>query len=499
MVEEAKAVKISQKAVASFQILSGNLTPATPWIPENVDKLEKIKDNTDWCKIVERCRYFYKRDPFASTVINKIVDISVNDLTLREKSSRKSLKTIFNATKPAVLAFLRNAALEYLISGLVIPEVEFAMADKTELERLGIKRFEELLLPSSMWLRDPTLMKIKSPLIGGKVSYFMKIPEEVKIFILNEGKYGDGTEDKELYAKLVKEMPEFIAAVKAGKLEVLLDNPLVLRYRTITGSPYPIPYLMSSIESLEHKRNLRRMDYSIASRVITAILLVKLGSDEFPLTEDNEDQLEKLKQEMLWRESKTQRDVEKVFQLFGNHTLTVEWVFPEVSALLDEAKYKNINSDIAVGLGFPRIMVTGETEKSFTSDPDIATVSPLHTMRRIQEALIPIASEIFEVIAKENGFSGDITVKFRPINMMSVTTFVQGLASVYSSGNLSREEYTAAFGYDFYEEMDKRVVENEKLKELDLEEFAPVPFSPKPGEDVAPVKKTKPAPSKENK
>lgn len=330
MAEEAKAVKISQKTLASYQVLPGNLKPATPWIPEEIDKLEKIKDDADWSKIIDKCRYFYKRDPFVSTVINKIVDISVNDLTLREKSSRKSLRTIFNAVKPSVLAFLRNAALEYLISGLVIPEVEFADLEKDDLLKLGIKRFDTLTLPSSMWLRDPTLIKIKSPLIGGNVSYFMKIPEEMKTFIRNGGKYPDGTIDKELYSKLVAEMPEFVTAVKAGKLEILLDNPMVLRYRTITGSPYPIPYLMSTIESLEHKRNLRRMDYSIASRVITAIMLVKLGSDEFPLTEDNEDQLEKLKQEMLWRESKTQKDVERVFQLFGNHTLTVEWVFPDV-------------------------------------------------------------------------------------------------------------------------------------------------------------------------
>ena len=44
-----------------------------------------------------------------------------------------------------------------------------------------------------------------------------------------------------------------------------------------------------ALEPLKHKRNIRRMDYSIASRVISAIQLIKLGNDDFPVTEDDED------------------------------------------------------------------------------------------------------------------------------------------------------------------------------------------------------------------
>jgi hypothetical protein len=222
------------------------------------------------------------------------------------------------------------------------------------------------------------------------------------------------------------------------------------------------------------------MDYSIAARVITAIQLITLGDKDFPLTEDNEDQLDDLKQQMLWRDGTSGKEMERIFQLFGNHTLKISWIFPETETLLDEGKYKNINNDIAVGLGFPRILITGETEKSFTSDADVATVSPLHTMKRIQEALLPIAKKVLDTIVQENNLGGEAQIKFTPISMMGVKEFVAGIVELYTSGNLSRDDYAAAFGYDIYEQLDKRVEEKDALKERKLEDMMEVPFSPKP-------------------
>jgi hypothetical protein len=260
-----------------------------------------------------------------------------------------------------------------------------------------------------------------------------------------------------------------------------LENNYIVRRSVITGSPYPVPYLLSVLEAMKHKRNLRKMDYSLASRVIQAIQLIKMGSDEFPLTEDNEDQLEALKTQMRWRETSQDKDMERIFQLFGNHTLTIEWIMPETTALLDESKYKSINAEIAIGLGFPRILLTGETERSFTSDPEIATVSPLQTMEVIRQILRPLLRDIVRLTADSNTLvPKELTVDFLPINMMSVTAFVQGVQALYTTGNLSREDYAAAFGFNWYEQVDKKENENEVIGEKGLEEFAPVPFGQTP-------------------
>jgi len=494
MTAEEEPKKLA-KASHQYTILQPQRKTSTPWSARDIDKL--TFDDKKWKNVVKECRYYYKRDPFASTVINKMVDLSINNIIVREKTARKSIKLVLEAIKGDLLVFLRNAALEYLLSGLVVPEISFDAYNKTQLHELGIKRFERLVLPSDMWIRDPGTIVVKDPVLGSKKSYLVEIPDAFRTFILNKGVYSDGTKDKELYKQLVQDMPDFVKAVRKGETTLLLDNPLVVQYRTLAGETYPTPYLFSVLESLKHKRNLRRMDYSIAARIITAIMLVRLGNDEYPLTEDNEDQLEALKLEMRWRETQSSREMERIFQLFGNHTLDIEWVFPDVKPLLDDVKYKNINQDIAVGLGFPRILITGETERSFASDPEIATVSPVLTMNRMQDAITPIMRRIVDEIVAENNFGGNPEVMFAPINLMAVSSFVEGLQNLYDTGNLSREDYARIFGFDIFEQLLKREVENKLLEKLDLEEFAPVPHSNEP--EVPGTNKSKTKPKKKKK
>jgi hypothetical protein len=458
--------KLAKSSLEQYTILYPLARDASPWGIEKIDKLE-LTYNT-WKNVVDDCRYFYKRDPFVSTVINKIVDLSINDLIIHEGDARKSIKDIVEAIKPNLLMFMRSAALEYLLSGLVIPEVTFENVEKDDLQNLGIKRFSKLSLPTDMWLRDPSAVVIKSPLIGGRKSYFVKIPEEMKVFITNEGRYSDGNVDKDLYETLVKEMPEFVASIKAGKTEILLDNPLVIQYRTLAGETYPTPYLMPALESLRHKRNLRRMDYSLASRVITAIQLIKMGNDEYPLTEDNQDQLEELKKQMRWRNDLYNENVERIFQLFSNHTVSIEWIMPDVRIILEDTKYKSVNHDIAIALGFPNILVTGETERSFVSDPQIATISPLQTMYRIRESIFPIIKRIIDTIVLDNNLGGTANVQFKPINMMASSQFVDGITALFDSGNLSKQDFAAVFGFDWFGQIDKMQDEQEILKESGL-------------------------------
>ena len=134
-----------------YTILYPLARDASPWGTEKVDKLE-LTYNT-WKDVVDDCRYFYKRDPFVATVINKIVDLSINDLIIHEGDARKSVKDIVEAIKSDLLMFMRSAALEYLLSGLVIPEITFENVGKPGLEELGIKRFSQLSLPTDMWLK----------------------------------------------------------------------------------------------------------------------------------------------------------------------------------------------------------------------------------------------------------------------------------------------------------------------------------------------------------
>jgi hypothetical protein len=484
--------KLAKAIAGSYTIYqSMNRTWAeNPWI-SMVDKLA-FDNHDNYEKVIKDCRFYFRHDPLASTVIRKLVDLSINNLVVQpDGKATVTEKAIYNALEKDLIGFLRKAAFEFLITGLLVPEIKLTRISKSDLQYKNIKRLESLMYPTSMWIRDSKDIEIKRPLITEKESLFLKISEEVLFFIQNKGEYPDGERDVELYKEIAKLYPEFVKQILAGKTKVLLENPLVIKSLALADSAYPIPYLYPALEALKHKRNLRRMDYSVAARVISAILHVKVGSDDFPLTEDQEDELTDLENKFKWRETLSTDDVERVFAFFTNHTVDLKWIFPEMEALLDDKKYDTVNQDIIVALGFPRILITGETERSFASDPQIATLSPLQTMQQLQRQLLPIAEKIFMEMKNYNKILTTYPiVKFKPINLMSLQLFYDGLSALYESGNLSRTDYTEAYGYDFRDTQEQRAEEDELMKELDVEEFAPVPHSNEPNKPGATTKTT---------
>jgi len=455
-----------------------------PWV-STVDRLA-FDDHDKYEQVVKDCRFYFRHDPLASTVIHKLVDIAINGLFIQaDGTANVTEKAIYAALEKDLMVFLRKAAFEFLITGLLVPEIKLTRIKKQDLLNKNIKRLDTLMYPTSMWLRDSKDIEIKRPLITERESYFLRIPEEVLFFIQSDGEYPDGERDIELYKEIVKLYPDFVRQIKEGATKVLLENPLVIKSLSLADSAYPIPYLYPALEALKHKRNLRRMDYSVAARVISAILHVKVGNDDFPLTEDQEDELADLENKFKWRETLSADDIERVFAFFTNHTVELNWVFPEVETLLNDKKYDTVNQDIMVALGFPRILITGETERSFASDPQIATLSPLQTMQQLQRQLLPIAEKVLLEMRRYNKVMTTYPiVKFKPINLMSLQLFYDGLTAMYESGNLSRTDYNEAYGYDFLETQEKRAKEEELMKKLGVDPVAPsnVPGAGQPGQ-----------------
>ena len=467
--------KLAKAAIQVLDIFANRST----YTNSDVDKLRDY-DLDEYKKIVETCRFFYKHDPVAGTVINKIVDIAINDLVFEQSNLSDNEFRIFTGIKDSLLEYAESCALEYLLSGLVVPEIKYTVANKAVLKDYGIKKYESMILPEVMWVRDPATIKINYNMVMDKPSYYVSLPEEMVFFIKTGGKYPDGTEDRELFRKLKELYPEFVAQVsQGGAREILLENDLIIRYRNLSDSPYPVPYLYNALDALRHKRNLRRMDYSVAARAIGAIQLFKLGDKDFPITEDDEGAFDDLKSQMTWRDG-LGTNVERIFQLFANHTLQIEWVYPPLDALLNDKKYTEVNADIFFGLGFPRILTTGEVERAGTSDPEFASLSPMRTMENVRKAILKIIVGIVKEIVDQNRLKDVPKVRFANMNLHSFKNFVQGMVSLYDTGNISRTSFAKTFGFDWEEEMSTKEEEQKVLKEKGLPEFSPQPFSPQP-------------------
>jgi len=473
---EEENVKKKFKHYASF--IAPGYDYANPWTSDEYDKLDTYKLK-DYRSVVDESRFFYKRDPLASTTMNKIVDIGITKLIVDQGTLTDNEQRIIDALLPSINEFMEVCALEYLVSGLVVPEYEFYTANKRDLQRLRIKRFPSLTLPITMWVRDSATIKINSTFLTDKPSYFVEIPSETIFFIKTKGRYPDGTSDEELYRELATTYPEIVMAVKRDDYYIKIeDDKNIIRSRYLSNSPYPIPYMYPALEALKHKRNIRRMDYSIASRVISAIQLIKLGNDEYPVTEDDEDAFNDIRSQMRHRDS-AGKDIERIFQLFTNHTTDIEWVFPDTKALLDDVKYKSVNQDIIYAFGFPRILITGETERSGTSDPSYAVLSPINTMEKIRQKLIHIAENIILDTLEYNSIPrlpGNI--RFESINLHNFDEFTTALVELYNSGNLSRTAYAEALGYDLNEQLKQKKEDEDLVEELGLPSFSDLPFSP---------------------
>lgn len=477
--EPGDVSKISKKVLSSY-IDIGNTSLENPWTSKEIDKLETYDLKEDYNKAVKACRFFYKRDPIASKVIDKLIDISMTGIRFSQGNLTDNQLNVFKSIQGELEEFLEECALEYLISGMVLPEIRYGGTTKKELMEMGIKTYGSLTLPKSFWIRDITTILIKDSLLGNRPSYFVQVPENTRHFIQHEGTYEGGAKDKELYLELIKLYPEFVEQVRNGEKYVLIENPIVIRGKYLADSPYPIPFLYPALESLKHKRNLRRMDYSISSRVISAILLFRLGDKDFPLTEDAEDQLTDLKEEVKWRNTGG-RNLDRIYQLFANHTLQIDWIFPPVDALLDEKKYIDVNADIFYALGFPKILLTGEAQRTGTSDAEAAILSPVKTMEVLRRKMLPIAKMVMESVVEQNPQLKQVpVVTFEPMDLTKFSDFLEGLQALYETRNLSRTSYAARFGYILEDEWKKIKEEDSLMKQMNIQEFAPVPYSNSP-------------------
>jgi hypothetical protein len=445
-------------------------------LDEAATGVDKMKVPTDYHKVVNLCRFFYEHDGMAYTTINKQVEIGINGYAINPGTCSKSELLVYESLNEMIEKFLREAAQEFLISGLVIPESIWDTVKGSDISNKARRNYD---LPIDLWYRDPLSIEIKKTPLPNHLAVFVVPSEEEIFFVKNEGKYLDGTEDKEAYRLLVEKYPEFVAAIRAGETKFKLDDPMVIRRYPRSGKIWPTPYITPALELFLHKRNLRKMDYAIASRVISAIQLFKLGNDEYPLTEDDEDIIDELKSQMMWRS--LAGNTERVFQLFSNHTLEIDWITPDVEAMLDEGKYRSINEDISIALGLPRIVISGETLRSGTSNANIAMLPPANSIEDfMRRQLLEFPRALYKQVKERNRFKGLPEPYYPPIRLSDITSLTEMGREFYDRGVLSKTGWGEFADINFDTEIERMALEKEETEKLGLNERPDVPYAPAP-------------------
>jgi hypothetical protein len=410
-----------------------------------------------------------------NTILNKMVDCCISAINVKRNKCTDKEISVYGALNPTLKEFFRNACLEYLLSGLVIPHYEWVRVKGSDLSH-NLDSRTRYILPSNFWFRDPASISVKFTPIPNNRLYLVKVSPEI-LRIIKEPVSSLSPEDIEARSLLEKNYPSFVKRIRDSKgitISIPLEDIRPILARTLPEDPYPIPYMTNALEALSHKRNLRKMDYSIASRVTAAIQMIKLGDKDFPVT-DNSD-FDSIKSQMnFWTPDGIS---ERVYQLFANHTLTIEWIYPNTEAMLNQEKYKSVDEDIIAGFGFPRTLITGETSKSnVTGGSDLATFSPIATMDAIRDKFVQWAVDLFKEIQEKNDFKGVAEPTFEPMKLYKLLDLNTIGEKLYLEGSLSRTTRLEMQGLDLQSELERKAEEKEMYVKYGVDESPVVPYS----------------------
>lgn len=436
----------------------------------NSDKINQAFGNTpekltvphDYHGQLRMCYDFYQRGGMASAVIDRIAELTITDLRNGQRKTTNEANVYFEALlhrKPSRLyRFFRMMAMEYFLTGMVIPKVSWQEITGEELHP-KLKPKKKYAVPV-FDLYPPLLVNIQWAGWGQK-EYWLTIPPED--FKLVKNKDARRTKEQQRRFDYLSTFSLFNDAVAMGTDKILLKDIDPILRKELSISPYPVPYLSKVLEALIFKQQLRRMDFAVAARIINAILLVQEGSDSFPLVEGDRNNLDELKNQILARANNPLL-LERLFMLFSNHTTKLTWVSPDVSALLNQEKYIQANEEVMEGLGFPRILVVGESKGAQAAEVSTWAIQP--QMEEFRTMVLEWTDTIFEEGSELNGFRNTPSPSFTPIRLQDFVKTAAVFAQLYREGNMSRTTRDQTVGLNFEDEVELMIDELSLIEDI---------------------------------
>jgi hypothetical protein len=460
------------RQLAQASIMPGAISnaPGNFYMPGGLDQInqklgifpDKLIIPREYHAVIDMCYDFYQRGGIVSTVVNRLTELSMTQITNGQRKTTNEGNNYFNAIlhrNPSRLnRFIHNMALEYFLSGMILPRVEWEKIPGSELspDLIASKDYEVPVVD----MYPPKLILV-SWIGWGKKEFRIKIPDRDIRMIKNNG--GKIKEQQYKFNLWKEQYPSIVQAVNRGENSILLETDAILR-KEVSFTEYPTPFLFNILEALTFKQQLRRMDYATASRIINAILLVTEGDKDFPITEETRGNLDALKQQIT-AYTNSPAGTQRLFALFSNHTTKLTWIAPDVQAMLDQNKYDQVNEEIGEGLGLAKILITGESRNAQASEVSTWAIQPM--MEELREMVIEWLTPVYEEAASRNGFRKTPVPIFSPIKLQDFIKTAAVFAAAFKEGNVSRTTRAQMMGLNFETELELMKDEKELMDELD--------------------------------
>ena len=409
---------------------------------------------------VKQSQFFYRFDPIASTVINRMVDMSIGKLLNRRINCTKEEISYYRGVSREVRSVISQFALEYLLSGMVIADYTIKRERGDKIDRsLGKTRY---YVPDSIWVRNPENIILKRMPTGMKRAVYLRVPNDEASFIRNyvEGRIQDpDVYEQDLFNELKTSFPEYIEMIMQGKALIPLKHIRPILRKPITNSDWPQPFLVPALASLKHKWRIKEIDYSIATRALEAIQHIRAGNDEYPVEEDDES-LKQIEDVLSKQNAYGTREI--IYKLFTNHTVNIEWIYPPMDTLLSESKYAEPNSDILMAMGFSRTLLVGESLRSNSGQSTTTTLGPIATLNELRDHIIYWIEGLYEEVREMNNFKHTPEPYFPPINSADKLELVKYAVDVAKIGAISKDAVAYFFDRDYTTEREQMDLSDEK-------------------------------------
>ncbi len=413
-----------------------------------LDTLQSIDVPDDFDSQVELARKLYKEEGIVKTVIDLMVDFSATKMR-NVTTQPKSQKFFDNLCKYSDMdSVLRWVFLEYYRSGDV-----FTYRGDKQTVKVGADR-GSVYYPYTVL--NPTVIDVEGSLVFNYNIYTMEVTGELQSII-----QAIGRKDKRI-TEVLKYIPkEFKNPRFSSSGKIILDQNKVARISR-NRQPYekrPSPFMSGAFRPLLVKRRLREMDLATAEGIINSLIIIRVGNDNYPATKK---QLEAV--------AGLFSTGAKSLQLFWNHTLDVEIITSDLTALGEE-KYRQVNRDILSSLGMPTVLINGGEDGGRFANAWASIVALMERLENGRRQIKRWLESEYRIIAEDNNIKEVPTVEFERMNLREEKVFKNILMAYYDRGLLDVETLLEDSGYDY-----EQIKERKKTQKKDKSIFDP-PYS----------------------
>lgn len=354
-----------------------------------------------------------------------------------------------------------SALVEYqeaLASEAPEPVVAEALRKLNSAQTIWTRNF----IPGAYTLFDPLRVDIEGP---ESMSWLREPYLQINPDIVDAVK--NPTPDQ---AELLNKLPlEIIRQVKSGTDKVRL-SPNICNITYGDKQPYevyPTPMTKHCFDALAIKHKLQKMDEATSDQIKERILLVKLGNDEFPMTDELQ-----VKHAFELFASRRSGNSNSDMYFFWNHLIEMQWVEPNSQSLSDSKKFEHWNDEIRTCFGVSKVL-TGNDGRAGSQGSNIINLKGVvEQVSEAQNLFLEFLNQEIELLRSSIGIAKDVKVKFQQLNLRDENEYAAIIMQLIQNGVLDLRTGVETLGYDF-PTIRTRMEETKELRKDEL--FMPSP------------------------